>query len=104
MKILRSLVVFAWITSVTSPARAQDDAALQAADRTTRTSQNEVNHARQDYLAAVQKSGVNSPEAGAAKTRLDATRHTWRQKLAARRTLRQNARGERVRRRTPPNH
>src|SRR5258708_35265867 len=79
----------------------QDEAArsaLQSADQQAQSSLNTVNQARQNYLAAVQKSGATSPEALAAQTHLEAARKTWRAKLTSRRQLRQKARGEMIRR------
>src|SRR5258708_21544167 len=68
----------------------QDEAArsaLQSADQQAQSSLNTVNQARQNYLAAVQKSGATSPQPLSAQTHLEAARKTSPDTLTTHRQL-----------------
>lgn len=79
-------------------AEAQDNTALQTANQNVQVSQNQLNHARQDYLRAVRTSGKDSPQAAAAKAKLDSAHKQWQDKMAERKRIRQHARGEMMQR------
>jgi len=83
-----------WVSADDQRSEHSAQAALPAADKSVDGALNQMHRDRQSYLTTVQTSGKDSPQAAAAKTRLDSSRAAWRTEMNKRQDLRHQARRE----------